>query len=192
MAPELMVVNGVRLLAAGLTAYVVLVALVGIGLRLVGANLIATALDGLTPRIVRHLVASVVGLALWTASAHAGESGADAPVVMRRLPDAPVARTTTTSPMVAPPVVAPVAPIAPKSVTTSAPEPTWTIRPGQHFWAVAEHVLTETWGRPPTPAEVVPYWKKLIEANRERLSDRNNPDLVFPGQVLVIPAPTRS
>jgi nucleoid-associated protein YgaU len=64
---------------------------------------------------------------------------------------------------------------------------TWTIAPGQHFWAVAEHVLARAWGRAPTDAEIVQYWHALIEANRDRLRDRGNPDLVYPGQVFVLP-----
>jgi nucleoid-associated protein YgaU len=37
-------------------------------------------------------------------------------------------------------------------------------------------------------AEVVPYWRAVIEANRDRLADRDNPSLVFPGQEFVLPA----
>ncbi len=65
----------------------------------------------------------------------------------------------------------------------------WTVEPGQCFWSVAESVLTEHLGRAPTDAEIVPYWLRLIEANRSELAHRENPDLVFPGQVFVVPAP---
>ena len=53
---------------------------------------------------------------------------------------------------------------------------------------MAEHVLRDALHREPTDAEVVPYWRELIAANRDRLRDRDNPDLVFPGQVFVLPA----
>ena len=65
----------------------------------------------------------------------------------------------------------------------------WTVEPGQCFWSIAEAVLTEHLGRPPTDPEVVPYWRRLIEANRNELAHRDNPDLVFPGQRFAVPAP---
>ncbi|HEX2038150.1 MAG TPA: hypothetical protein VHF47_00295 [Acidimicrobiales bacterium] len=73
-----------------------------------------------------------------------------------------------------------------------APPPggdTWTVERGDHFWSIAERVLTDAWQRPPTDAETDPYWRVLVEANRDRLADRDNPDLLFAGQVLAVPAP---
>jgi nucleoid-associated protein YgaU len=65
----------------------------------------------------------------------------------------------------------------------------WTVRPGECFWTTAESVLTQAWGRAPTDAEIVPYWNRLIEANRASLAHTDNPDLIFPAQVFEIPAP---
>jgi nucleoid-associated protein YgaU len=31
------------------------------------------------------------------------------------------------------------------------------------------------------------YWRRLIDANRDRLVDPGNPDLLLPGQELVLP-----
>lgn len=74
---------------------------------------------------------------------------------------------------------------------TAVPGParTWTVRPGTHLWGVAEAVLAEAWGRPPADAEVDPYWRAMVAANRTRLRDPGNADLVFPGQELAVPAP---
>jgi nucleoid-associated protein YgaU len=83
------------------------------------------------------------------------------------------------------PAVAPVPEVAP--ATGSADR--WTVRPGQCFWSIAESVLSERWGRSPTDAEIVPYWHRLIDANRHELAVRGDPDLIFPGQVFVVPAP---
>ena len=70
----------------------------------------------------------------------------------------------------------------------AAPSPsTREVEPGDHFWGVAARTLAQAWGRPPAAAEVVPYWRTLIEANRSRLADPGNPDLLFPGQVLDLP-----
>jgi hypothetical protein len=44
-------------------------------------------------------------------------------------------------------------------------------------------------GAVPTVGEVVPYWRSLVETNRAALADRDNADLVFPGQVFTVPDP---
>ena len=68
-------------------------------------------------------------------------------------------------------------------------EATWTGRPGECFWSIADDVLARAWGRRPSDAEIVPYWHTLIELNRNRLADRANANLIFPSQVFVVPAP---
>lgn len=65
----------------------------------------------------------------------------------------------------------------------------WTVEPGQCFWTIAESVLAEALGRPPSDAEVVPYWLRLIESNRAELVDPGNADLIYPGQVFTVPTP---
>ena len=66
---------------------------------------------------------------------------------------------------------------------------TWTAAPGDHLWSIAEETLTQAWGRPPTDKEVVPYWQALVDLNRSKLAQPNNPDLIFPGQVFDLPPP---
>ena len=44
------------------------------------------------------------------------------------------------------------------------------------------HKFDEADGR-----EVTTYWRALIEANRDRLVDPSNPDLLYPDQVLRLP-----
>jgi len=60
---------------------------------------------------------------------------------------------------------------------------------GDSFWSMAERTLGDAWSRAPTAAEVVPYWSRLVDANRSRLADPARPDLIFAGQVFVIPPP---
>ncbi|MEN3314205.1 MAG: resuscitation-promoting factor RpfA [Acidimicrobiaceae bacterium] len=104
----------------------------------------------------------------------AGDSGS--PVTS---PDQP----STTAPVAGAP-----SPVPP---TSGAPQDrgsaTWTVRPGQCFWSIAEAELARARGRRPTAAEIVPYWHRLIEANRASLADPANADLVFPGQVFSLP-----
>jgi nucleoid-associated protein YgaU len=110
-------------------------------------------------------------------------------MVMRRAPagddvtmvrmDEPTSDTTT-----------PVAPLqvavqeAPLPVATNE----WTVRRGDHLWSIAARVLGERTGHQPTDRDTDPFWRRLILANHDLLADPNNPDLIFPGQVLVIPS----
>jgi hypothetical protein len=69
------------------------------------------------------------------------------------------------------------------------PQPgnTWLVGPGDSFWSIAADVLTSPGGNPPGERDVGRYWRRLIDANRARLVDRGNPDLLLPGQELVLP-----
>jgi flagella basal body P-ring formation protein FlgA len=57
-----------------------------------------------------------------------------------------------------------------------------TLRPG-------EEVLRTAWDRAPDDGETDPYWRVLVEVNRDVLADPENADLLFPGQVLEVPPP---
>ena len=64
---------------------------------------------------------------------------------------------------------------------------TYEVRPGDHLWSIAEDVLTQRTGRAIVPDhEIAPFWRTLIEANRDSLRS-GNPDLIYPGEVLTIP-----
>jgi hypothetical protein len=66
----------------------------------------------------------------------------------------------------------------------------WIVRSGDSFWSIAEATLAEVTGRRATEHEVRRYWLRLIDANRRRLPDPTNPDLLVPGQRLdVVPPP---
>lgn len=121
--------------------------------------------------------------------------------VMRRLPASPPDSSATspasTTPPSAPPsqatraAAAPDPPLPPpgSGQGPAAAGRTWQVVPGDHFWAVAERVLAEAWERSPTDDEVDPYWRALVQANAAVLADPANPDLLFPGQVIAVPAP---
>jgi nucleoid-associated protein YgaU len=63
-----------------------------------------------------------------------------------------------------------------------------TVEPGDNFWCIAQDHLERVGGRPATHAEIEPYWLHVIEANRARLADPDNPDLIYAGQRFVLPA----
>lgn len=62
-----------------------------------------------------------------------------------------------------------------------------TVEEGDHFWAIAGQALSESWGRPPTDAELVPYWVEVVNANEGRLLPPGDPNLIYPDQTFVLP-----
>lgn len=77
---------------------------------------------------------------------------------------------------------------SPRSVRTDAESAVGAavhhvVEPGDHLWALAESRLMSEHARRVTDAEIAPYWRTVIEAN-PRLAD---PDLIFPGDVVVLP-----
>lgn len=196
--PVLAAFSLLRVATLGGLWYVVAVTLVGAGLRAAGAARLVRVTDRFTIGPVRRMLAGSVSLGL----AASGALAVAAPAM--RLPAAG-AQTSSTSTTAVPPAtltmhrlgpaepapVMPVPQITPVSQPAPAPAPAdrWTVKPGQCFWSIAEDVLAQHLGRSPTDAEIVPYWQRLIEANRAELAHRDNPDLIFPAQAFVIPAP---
>ncbi len=64
-----------------------------------------------------------------------------------------------------------------------------TVRPGDHLWGLSEGRLSQAIGRAPLDHEVAPYWREVVEANRERIRS-GNPDLIQPGEVVTLPDPS--
>jgi nucleoid-associated protein YgaU len=61
------------------------------------------------------------------------------------------------------------------------------VQPGEHFWSIAEAQLAAVTSDAPTDAQVAAYWHRLIAANRSVLAIADEPDLLFPDQVLSLP-----
>lgn len=148
------------------------------------------AADALTTPGVRRLVRAGLGLGLAAASSVSGQEEAGAPgtVTMTPVAEAPLViqtriedpgGTATMRPQVAQETgVARMTPVAPT---------TWTVAPGESLWTIAEELLADAWQRHPTDAETDPFWRSLVEANRSRLVDPADPDLIHPGQVFEVP-----
>jgi len=80
----------------------------------------------------------------------------------------------------------------PETLELAADTPTGPIevvvQQGDHLWGLAETRIGETMGREPMDHEVAPYWREVVELNRDRIRS-GNPDLIVPGEVVVLPDP---
>jgi hypothetical protein len=162
-APEAQAMTVVRAVAGGLAGYLFV------------ASVLAIRLPRVAPRFVRRLVAGAVGTALLVApmTASASSSRDEHPPVLRRIDEPEPPEVTN--------VVAPPTPDVGRATRFV------TVEAGEHLWAVAERELATRLGRVPTDEEVVPFWQRLIDANQGRLRS-GDPDLVFPGEQVVLPS----
>jgi hypothetical protein len=60
------------------------------------------------------------------------------------------------------------------------------VGPGDHMWSLAEQRLTVVRGRQVSDIEIAPYWLQVVGTNLSRIRS-GDPDLIFPGEVLVLP-----
>lgn len=117
-------------------------------------------------------------------------------------PTAPPVTRTAAAPAEAPRLSAAApapAPGAPEALVALAGAPaagggggpsTWTVRPGDDFWSIAERVVGSQGagaGAAGAPGAVARYWAAVVVANRDRLPVPGHPDLLFPGDVVVLP-----
>jgi hypothetical protein len=189
----------VRLLGLALAWYLLAVTVLGLAARLSRIPGLVRLADLATVPAVRRVLGTIAGVGLTASAAslmaaemlpHEAPPAieavdlADAPVVLERLPNGsdvilrrvPLVEDGTATMRV-----------EDASVPAAARE--WTVQPGDHLWHVAEATLADAWGRAPSDAEVAPYWTVVVEANRARLVDPGNPDLVHPGLVVTLPEP---
>ncbi len=70
--------------------------------------------------------------------------------------------------------------------TVDRTAPSVIVKDGDHLWKISQAHLDHVSGQPATADEVDPYWRSVIEANRERLLS-GDPNLIYPGEVVVLP-----
>lgn len=193
-----------RLLALAGAWYLALVTAASLVARLLRIRPAVRVTDAVTVAPLRRLLHASLGMTL-TVGSFAPAAGAGAPgnevAVVRRLPGlSETAAVTRVVPLGTPATPSPEPTAArltptPSSVAAAGPvaarpdQPsTWRVKPGDHLWSVAERTLARARATRPDDADVAAYWRTVIERNRDRLVDPGNPDLLFPGQLLVLPA----
>jgi hypothetical protein len=207
-----------RLVALVLSVYVLAIALLATAARGARAPLLTRAVERVTVPALRRLLggAGLASLmAIGTATPAVAESApqpssdrmveiptsdAGPPVTMRELPAREVEPATTepatTEPATTPPTSSTTQPatttIVRRSAAATAPAPasprSWTVAAGECFWSITSDLVHDAKGHAVTDAELIAPWKALIDANRAQLPDPANPDLLYVGTVLTIPA----
>lgn len=196
-----------RLLTLAMAWYLLGATAVGLVARLVSDVRLIAAADVLAVPMVRQLLQAAFGAGLATASLAAGSgwivpevSSASTPAAA--LPDTaaaagpdhqePVVTTAPPAPLPDPaPAQGPPVPI-PEFPMPAVTSETWTVRPGDHLWSIAQQTLARAGGREPSDEQTAAYWQRLIAQNRSRLADPGNPDLILAGQVFELPQVPRA
>jgi nucleoid-associated protein YgaU len=73
---------------------------------------------------------------------------------------------------------------ASEMISSTGTASVYTVTSGDTLWGIAKHVLGED-GTMPTGAEISAGWKSIYAANADVVGD--DPNLIYPGQVLKIP-----
>jgi hypothetical protein len=172
-----------RVVALGITAYVIVVSALALAASVLCMPRLVHAGRAITVPALRCALKSVAGMSMTSGALTANlvpgaPPSAQADVSAARLgtfeSDVEDAGTATMQ-LLEPP--------APRDERQA----TWHVERGDHMWQIATDVLHEAWHRTPSDAEVVWYWRQLIEANRSRLLDEHNADLILVGQELLLP-----
>lgn len=184
--PATAVMSVIAFVAGAMAAYLVLATVAAVVAETTQSRVLGAIVGRLTTAGLRRAVAVVISGGLLaspvTSAAEVREPPAAETPILRRVPGDDMTRP---SPGASP---APVAAPAPTPTHPSAVDLEEIVAaPGDHLWAIAERVLATRLGRPPTDAEIVPFWRAVIDLNRDRLAS-GDPDLIFAGQRFLLPS----
>lgn len=62
-----------------------------------------------------------------------------------------------------------------------------SVEPGDHLWGISAEYLAEHLERQALNKEIDPLWREVVATNRESLRS-GDPDLIYPGELVVLPA----
>jgi len=117
----------------------------------------------------------------------------DAPIVRTPETSATSTSTTTTSrpesarPARPRPTRPTRAATRPERSRTPARERVYVVRPGDNLWQIARAEVIRRGGTDrPGDAQVAPYWRRVVAANRTTLRS-GDPSLIFPGEAIALP-----
>ncbi len=202
--PADLLMTMLRLAGIAMGWYLLTLMALGVVARATRLKIAATRLNRWTPRSLHKLLDNAMGFGLLAALTLASLTPirADAspqefalgpePMVLLLQPTAapepaavpgPDALGVSEVPMLMRQVVSPS--LTPNNVATTQE---WVVAPGDNLWSIAESTLAGHFGSEVSIAQITPYWADLTTANRSRLSDPSNPDLLLVGQTLLVPS----
>lgn len=206
--PLLLIVAVLRLGTLALGWYLLTVSMLGVVVRSLQAATLVRLADAVTlpalRRWLQQLFAGSVATAVLAAPLPASVAHARPPVALETVADAgatgahrDVPSDDATSRQMRRPVPLRIAEVDTEAPDVGAPgQPREApasdereVRPGESLWHIAADVLTAHLGREAAESEVADYWLALQAANRDRLAVPDEPDLIFPGQRFLLPAP---
>ncbi len=60
------------------------------------------------------------------------------------------------------------------------------VEKGDHLWSISAKHLEQRLARRASEEEIAPYWRQVIDVNRDRLRS-GDPDLIYPGETVLLP-----
>lgn len=203
-----------RLVVLAMAWYLVGVTTIGAVARVARCAHLVRVADALSVTAVRRVLQASLGVGLATtvvvSTTGAVAPASPGPTIVRAVAQTPEAADTPRMRPVdlpaAPTAAAPAPAMTPLAdrATPDLPPPgmrplpvdgpaapdtagTVTVAFGDHLWSIAERHLGDLRGTAVPDDDVTDYWRRLVEANRDRLVDPANPDLILPGQQFVLP-----
>jgi len=85
------------------------------------------------------------------------------------------------------PTTGPTADAAPASAAAATFEAEVVVERGDNLWTISEDRIESDLGRDASDPEIAPYWQTVVDANQGNYVQAGNPNLIYPGQVLVLP-----
>ena len=182
-----------RIEALAFAIYLLAVTLVGGVVQWLALPRAAGIVERFTPHVLRGLLGTVAALGVMAAPPPTSvPAPTTSPTTVTPIPtssDEAQATlhllTDTVEP--AAPTRTPAEPASAASAPEAQPE-TWVVKPGENLWLIAREHVTDSTGAPAGDDVILVHWQRLIELNRDRLVNPNEPDLIFADQILELPA----
>lgn len=174
----------VRLAALCFAAYLLAVSAVSCAARLLALPRTMTVVEHMTLPVLHGLFAGTTAFGVIAVPVAAVPTASAATPVDTTAPQPTDDGQATMHLIADPPEPLP----SPAPTLAATHDNTWIVRPGESFWTIASEAVSDHLGDAADDRVIDAYWRRLIDANRDRLANPSDPDLLFADQELVLPA----